>query len=61
MIGSIVTIAVSGIVAAFAAWFAVHALDLHGVLAGLVAVVIAMPLGLATFALVVRLFRRTPE
>lgn len=61
MAGSILAIVVGGGIAAIAAWWVVGALGLTGVLAGLVAVLVAMGTGLLVFALGVRLFKNGPQ
>jgi hypothetical protein len=60
MAGSILSITVAGALAAIAAWWIVGMLGLTGVPAGVVAVLVAMVVGLAVFAIGVRLFKGPP-
>jgi len=61
IISSITAIVAAGAVAAVGAWLIVTGLALTGVTAAVVAVLVAMVLGVSVFALGVRIFARHPK
>jgi len=58
VLGSLLTIVGVGAIAALCAYGAMFALGLSGVVGGIVAVLVAMVIALPLFAVAVRMFRR---